>query len=96
MYGRRFGIREQMKVQAWPNLPPVALPTTLPADKAAGYRWYRESVQPQSVGGTSKLPDAWFAWGRHRGSDQIVYSEQCLAPDFCLKLQRWPLLEEAN
>jgi len=25
-----------------------------------------------------------------------VYSEQCIAPDFCLKLQPWPLLEEAK
>ena len=39
------------------------------------------------------LPDAWFAWGKHLGVNQIVYSEQCITPDFCLKLQRWPLLE---
>ena len=94
MPGYRFGIREQMKVHTWPGLPSVALPDTLPAEKAASYRWYRESVLP--LPGQTALPDAWFAWGKHRGVNQIVYSEQCLSPDFCLKLQRWPLLEEAN
>jgi hypothetical protein len=99
MPGYRYGIREQIKVQAWPSLPPLELATSLPADKAASYRWYRESVLPQpgqASLSTVSLPDAWFAWGKHRGVSQIVYSEQCLAPDFCLKLQRWPLLEEAN
>ena len=96
MPGYRFGIREQMKVQAWPALPPVDLPVSLPADKAAGYRWYRETVLPQAGQFEPALPDAWFAWGKHRGVNQIVYSEQCMTPDFCLKLQRWPLLEEAN
>lgn len=96
MPGYHFGIREQMKVQAWSAVPPVAMPTSLPADKAAGYRWYRESVQAQQGQAAPTLPDAWFAWGKHRGESQIVYSEQCLSPDFCLKLQRWPLLEEAN
>lgn len=96
LHGYRFGIREDMKVQGWSKVPPVALPATLPADKAAGYRWYRESVQLQQGPITSTLPDAWYAWGKHRGTNQIVYSEQCLAPDFCLKLQRWPLLEDPN
>jgi hypothetical protein len=96
MPGYRFGIREQIKVQALSALPPVALPVSLPTDKAANYRWYRESVQPQTGQTTPLLPDAWFAWGKHRGVEQIVYSEQCMSPDFCLKLQRWPLLEEAD
>jgi hypothetical protein len=96
MPGYRFGIREQIKVQAWSALPPVELPVSLPADKAASYHWYRESMQPQTGQITPLLPDAWFAWGRHRGVEQIVYTEQCMSSDFCLKLQRWPLLEEAN
>jgi hypothetical protein len=102
MPGYRYGIREQIRVQAWPalhTLPPLELPASLPAEKAAGYRWYRESVLPQpgqATLSTVALPGAWFAWGKHRGVSQIVYSEQCLSPEFCLKLQRWPLLEEAN
>jgi hypothetical protein len=96
MPGYRFGIREQMHVRAWPALPPIEIPATLPTAKAASYRWYRESVLPQPGQTTAALPDAWYAWGKHRGVNQIVYSEQCLSPDFCLKLQHWPLLEEAN
>jgi hypothetical protein len=96
MPGYRFGIREQVKVQAWPALPFVELPDTLPAAKAASYRWYRESTLLQQGQTTPALPEAWFAWGKHRGVNQIVYSEQCLSPDFCMKLQRWPLMEEAN
>jgi hypothetical protein len=26
----------------------------------------------------------------------IVYSEQCLSPNLCLKMQRWPVLEAAQ
>jgi hypothetical protein len=96
MPGYRFGITEQMNLRAWPALPPVELPSTLPADKATSYRWFRESVLPIAGEVAPALPDAWFAWGRHRGVDQIVYSEQCLSADFCLQLQRWPLLEEAK
>jgi hypothetical protein len=96
MPGYRYGTREQMKVQALPASPTVELPASLPADKASGYRWYRESVLPQPGQAIPPLPDAWFAWGKHRGVNQIVYSEQCLSPEFCLKLQRWPLLEVAN
>ena len=96
MPGYRYGIREQMKVQSWPTLPPVEVSATLPVDRAANYRWYRESLLPTLGQGSSPSQDSWFAWGKHRGVNQIVYSRQCLAPDFCLTLQRWPLLEEAN
>jgi hypothetical protein len=96
MPGYRYGIREQIIVQTWPTLPPMELSDSLPTEKAASYHWYRESALPQMGQGSPALPDAWFAWGKHRGVTQIVYSEQCLSPDFCLKLQRWPLLEEAN
>ncbi|NVO05708.1 MAG: hypothetical protein HXX19_07110 [Rhodoferax sp.] len=74
----------------------MELPETLPVAKANGYRWFRESANVMEGQGSGALPDAWFAWGRHRGAEDIVYSQQCLAPDFCLTLQRWPLLEEAK
>jgi hypothetical protein len=92
----RYGIREQMNVQVWPALPALALPANLPVQIASGYRWYRESVLAQSSQVTQTLPVNWYAWGKHRGAYQIVFSEQCLAVDFCLQLQRWPMLEEAN
>jgi hypothetical protein len=96
MPGYRFGITEQIQLSAWQGLPPLKLPESLPPAKAQQYRWYRESATVVQGQGAAALPDAWFAWGMHRGVESIVYSEQCLAPDFCLKLQLWPLLEEAK
>lgn len=77
----RFGIAEQVRVQ------PLAGP--------APYRWFGETVQPTAGAPVPALPPARFAWGRHRGVWTVVQSEQCLTPDFCLKLQRWPVQEEA-
>ena len=93
MVGSHFGIREQMRLSAWQGLPLITLAQTLPSAKATSYQWYRESAAAGA--GDAALPDAWFAWGKHLGEHTVVYSHQCLAPDFCLKLQRWPLLEEA-
>jgi hypothetical protein len=96
MPGYRFGIAEQIQLIPWQGLPPMELPSTLPSAKAMEYKWYRESATLVAEQGGAALPDAWFAWGKHRGAESIVYSQQCLAPDFCLQLQRWPLLEEAK
>jgi hypothetical protein len=96
MPGYRYGLREHINLKAWPSLPPIKLSTTVPAHIAVGYQWYRESAQLLVGQVETNLPDAWYGWGRHRGVNQIVYSEQCLAPDFCLTLQRWPQLEESN
>jgi hypothetical protein len=96
MPGYRFGITEQLQLTTWQGLPPIQLPASLPLSKAQAYRWFRESASELQGQGAPALPDAWFAWGTNRGIETIVYSEQCLAPDFCLKLQRWPLLEEAK
>ena len=93
MPGYHYGLQEAMQVQPWAGLPPIALVDSLPADKARSYQWFQETASPQGPG--PALPPAWFARGRHLGVDTIVYSEQCLAPDFCLKLQRWPLRDEA-
>ena len=94
MPGYRYGVLEAMRVEALPGLPATELLASLPQEKAQTYRWFRESAEPLAGQPGNALPAAWFAWGRHRGVDTIVYSEQCLAPDFCLKLQRWPVLEE--
>jgi hypothetical protein len=96
MPGYRFGIVEQLQLSTWPGLPPVQPSDTLPLIKAGEYQWYRESATVVAGQAGAALPDAWFAWGKHRGIETIVYSEQCLSPDFCLKLQPWPLLEEAK
>lgn len=96
MPGYRYGVTGQMRVQLWHGLPATKLPDSLPVSQALQYQWFRESAVPLSGQTVTALPDAWFAWGLHRGEETIVYSEQCLAPDFCLKLQRWPLMDEAN
>ena len=93
MPGYRFAIQEQLHLTAWQGVPPLDLPATLPQSTAQGYRWFRESATPLGGQLGAALPDAWFAWGKDRGEYTIVYSEQCITPDFCLKLQRWPLLE---
>lgn len=96
MPGYRFGISEQLQLTAWQGLPPIQLPSSLPPAKAQQYQWFRESATVLQGQSAAALPDAWFAWGTHRGVAHVVYSEQCMAVDFCLKLQRWPLLEEAK
>ena len=94
MPGYRFGIAEQVQLRAVPGLPALELPATLPADKARGYQWLSETAVALGGPQAAPLPDAWFAWGRHRGMQTIVFSQQCLAADFCLTLQRWPVREE--
>lgn len=93
MPGYHFGVTENMRLEPWQGLPLVELPASLPLDKARSYQWFRESAQTVAGPGSRALPDAWFAFGVHRGLSTIVYSEQCLEVDFCLKLQPWPLLE---
>lgn len=87
--GYRYGILEQVELRPVPAVPPLQLPSAVPAGFAGSVRWYRESV----IGGRAPLPPAWFAWGAHDGQPTVVYSEQCLAEGFCLKLLRWPLPE---
>lgn len=46
---------------------------------------YRTSPPSQS------LPNAWLAYGWHRGLYSMVASHQCVEPTFCFQLARWPL-----
>jgi len=95
MPGYAFGVADKVTLSRWNGLPPTELLRSLPEAKAQTYQWYREQSQPMQ-GSKRALPDAWFAWGKHRGAYTVVYSEQCLAPDFCLRMQRWPVMEEAQ
>jgi hypothetical protein len=96
MPGYRFGVAEQVQLRALSGLPDLVLPATLPPDKARSYQWFRESSVALGDPHGPALPDAWFAWGLHRGMQTVVFSRQCLAVDFCLTLQRWPVQEEAK
>ena len=92
MPGYRYAITEQLKRIAVDKVPDIVLPKSLTLSKAATYQWFQETVVQSSA---PALPPSWFAWGVHRGQATVVYSEQCLAPAFCLKLQRWPVQENA-
>jgi hypothetical protein len=91
MPGYRYGIVEQVQWVPVSGVPAIPLVATLPMATANTYQWFQESVK--ATQGGAALPDAWFAWGKHRGDWTVVYSHQCLTADFCLRLQRWPVRE---
>lgn len=93
MPGYRYSLTDQVEVQHWTGDLPQGVPTALTQSVNARLRWYREV----SLGSTGRtLQPAWYAWGQHGGRNTVVYSEQCLAPDFCLKLLRWPVQDGAG
>lgn len=92
MPGHQAAIQEQIELKPWLGELPLALPTTLPPAVARGYRWFREVT----LGSTAQpMAPAWFAWSVSGGQPTVVYSEQCLSVNFCLKLQRWPVQESS-
>jgi Group 4 capsule polysaccharide lipoprotein gfcB, YjbF len=95
MPGYRYGIADQVMVRPYVGIPQIELPRSLSADKAATYRWFREDAVQTSGQKGPALPAAWFAWGMHRGTYGIVYSEQCVAPEICIRIQPWPVMDEA-
>lgn len=90
--GYQFGVHESLLGAPVPVPAAGQLPETLPMDLAQQYRWYREVVTDSSV--SPVLPPALFAWGQYDGEWKVVYSEQCLSPDLCVVLQRWPVRKE--
>jgi hypothetical protein len=89
MPAHRYGIAERVAVTPVPAGPPTSVSVTLPSAQARGANWFREDVQGSS--GEDALPSAWFAWSNYQGQPDVVYSQQCLSPTFCLQLMRWPL-----
>lgn len=59
------------------------LPTSVPAHAAAQWRWYSDTAQG--------LPTAWFAVAGQGAQAQVAYSHQCLAPQWCMHWQPWPV-----
>lgn len=90
MPGHHAAIHEQIELKPWLGQLPMALPATLPPAVARGYRWFREAPLD---GSAQPVPPAWFALGMQGDLPVVVYSEQCLSANFCLKLQRWPVQE---
>ena len=89
MPAHRYGIAERVAVTPVPAGPPAFVSVTLPSAQARAATWFREDVQGSS--GEDALPSAWFAWSNYQGQPDVVYSQQCLSPTFCLQLMRWPL-----
>jgi hypothetical protein len=87
MPGYRYGISEQLTVEAVAGTPVIELPSTLPVALASHYTWYRESASSLGAGA---LPASWYAVGRFYGKQAVVYSFQCLEPHWCLRIQSWP------
>lgn len=85
--GYRAGITETIQLTAWSGLPPLVLPRSLPPEQARRYDWYQEQLLEPS---SAALPPAWYALDGPPGQRSVVYSEQCLSPSLCLKLQAWP------
>lgn len=85
--GYRATITHRMQLKPWPGLPPVVLPRSLPTILASRFNWYQELAVD---GPASHLPPAWYAVGTYEGQRSVVYSEQCLSPTLCLKMQLWP------
>lgn len=90
MPGYQFDLVDNLHLTAWAGLPASKLPASLPADTARSYQWFREAAVPAHG---PALPPAWYAWGMRGGVATVVYSEQCLSPVLCLKMQRWPVQE---
>jgi len=87
MPGYRYSLQSRLTLQALAEVPAIELPSTLPRSVAQRYRWYRES---SADGAADNLPASWFAVDLKPGVETLMFSVQCLAPDLCLRLQRWP------
>lgn len=84
--GYRANLSDLVTLQPHAGRPDIPLPASLSAATASRLQWFSEDNR----GSIDRLPKAWFAWGPYRGRFDIVYSRQCLSPQYCLQLQRWP------
>lgn len=79
MPGYRFGIRDKLVV--YPIAPPQR--TALRDLNPASLQWFEERTDPNS---NEQLPPARYAVQ----GEIVVYAEQCVSPQLCIKWQRWP------
>ena len=83
MPGYRFGLSDTVSLQE------VAAPrhARLVGLPASELRWFEETVHGSPHG----RPSARYGLRLRGGQAQVVYGEQCLAPDFCMAWQTWPV-----
>ena len=90
MPGYRAGVRDELRLRV---IPAPARSALQRLDSQA-LTWFEETVQPprglRAPGlGADALPPAKYAVDLSGGKASVVYSEQCLSPDFCFTWQRW-------
>lgn len=78
----RFGIQDHIRTQALAK-PPVALPAGLPTP-GQDIRWTQDQIETTTPKGERWVYTQYFALA----ANQVVYSEQCISPELCLRLQR--------
>jgi hypothetical protein len=94
MPGYRTGIRERLVVRA------IAPPSrsALRGIEPETLTWFEERAEPASgaaafwraaTGPSDALPPGRYAVDLTGGTENVIYSEQCLAPDLCFSWQRW-------
>ena len=91
----RFGARERLVLQRAPQAPVWINTGAFTAEESQRYAWFSETATPQG-GQSGGVMTNWYAWGMHLGQHKVVYSVQCLKPDFCLRVQPWPVQENAS
>lgn len=82
MPGYRFGIRDALRLRVIPQPAETRLRGIDPTRLA----WFEEESEP----GANALPSARYGVELRGGKDDVVYGEQCLAPELCFAWQRWP------
>ena len=97
MPGYRFGLADALALRAIP----APRKSELQGVDPQGLTWFEEQLEPrQGAGGmpapsgaggvSGAFPPARYAVDI-RGVGEVVYGEQCLAPEFCFTWQRWPV-----
>ena len=89
MPGYKAAVRDDLRLRV---IPAPARSSLQRLDPQA-LTWFEETVQPSGSGfiglHSDTLPPAKYAVDLSRGTATVVYSEQCLSPDFCFTWQRW-------
>lgn len=83
MPGYRYGIKDQMTLR---RIEPPRKTALLRVDPS-GLVWFEETTATATR--EAAVPRAVF--GVDVAAGEVVYSEQCVAVDFCFTLQRWPV-----
>jgi hypothetical protein len=95
MPGYRFGVRDQLELRT--IVPPNR--SELRGVDPPSLTWFEEQTKSDRAqylssllavsGGDSPLPPARYAVDLQSGKEEVIYGEQCIAPDVCFTWQHW-------